>query len=93
MAVTTRGLPAEAGSHGVDVQAFIDAHPVSPLQKRLLFLCFVVIAIDAIHGDENDLSFMQELRDQRLHPTSRCVEVSPYLKVFDRGFGECLTQF
>ena len=46
MAVTTRGLPAEAGSHGVDVQTFIDAHAVSPLQKRLLFLCFVVIAID-----------------------------------------------
>ena len=37
MAVTTRG---------VDVQTFIDAHAVSPLQKRLLFLCFVVIAID-----------------------------------------------
>jgi AAHS family 4-hydroxybenzoate transporter-like MFS transporter len=30
----------------VDVQAFIDAGPVSPLQKRLLFLCFIVIAID-----------------------------------------------
>ena len=46
MAVTTRGLPAEAGGHEVDVQAFIDARPVSSLQKRLLFLCFVVIAID-----------------------------------------------
>jgi AAHS family 4-hydroxybenzoate transporter-like MFS transporter len=30
----------------VDVQAVIDAQPVSPLQKRLLFLCFLVIAID-----------------------------------------------
>src|SRR6185503_11130380 len=30
----------------VDVQAFIDAERVSPLQKRLLFLCFLVIAID-----------------------------------------------
>ena len=30
----------------VDVQAFIDAEPVSSLQKRLLFLCFLVIAID-----------------------------------------------
>ncbi len=30
----------------VDVQAFIDAQRVSPLQRRLLFLCFVVIAID-----------------------------------------------
>ena len=30
----------------VDVQALIDAAPVSPLQKRLLLLCFVVIAID-----------------------------------------------
>ena len=30
----------------VDVQAFIDAQRVSPLQTRLLFLCFVVIAVD-----------------------------------------------
>ena len=30
----------------VDVQAFIDAEPVSSVQKRLLFLCFLVIAID-----------------------------------------------
>src|SRR6187455_267029 len=30
----------------VDVQAFIDAARVSPLQRRLLFLCFLVIAID-----------------------------------------------
>ncbi len=37
----------EAGSHGVVyVQALIDAQPVSPLQKRLLLLCFLVIAID-----------------------------------------------
>ena len=46
VAKTTERLPAEAGSHGVvDIQAFIDARPVS-LQKQLLFLCFVVIAID-----------------------------------------------
>jgi AAHS family 4-hydroxybenzoate transporter-like MFS transporter len=30
----------------VDIQALIDAAPVSSLQKRLLFLCFLVIAID-----------------------------------------------
>src|SRR6188474_2123063 len=30
----------------VDVQAFIDTQPVSWDQKRLLFLCFLVIAID-----------------------------------------------
>jgi len=30
----------------VDIQAVIDAQRVSPLQKRLLFLCFLVIAID-----------------------------------------------
>jgi AAHS family 4-hydroxybenzoate transporter-like MFS transporter len=30
----------------IDIQAFIDTHPVSPLQKLLLLLCFLVIAID-----------------------------------------------
>jgi len=30
----------------IDVQAFIDAERLSPLQKRLLFLCFLVIAVD-----------------------------------------------
>jgi AAHS family 4-hydroxybenzoate transporter-like MFS transporter len=30
----------------IDVQAFIDDRPVSPLQARLLLLCFFVIAID-----------------------------------------------
>ena len=30
----------------IDVQALIDGQPVSRLQKRLLFLCFLVIAID-----------------------------------------------
>jgi AAHS family 4-hydroxybenzoate transporter-like MFS transporter len=30
----------------VDVQAFIDGQRVSPLQRRVLFLCFIVIAID-----------------------------------------------
>jgi len=36
----------EAAPRVIDVQAFIDAEPVSSLQKRLLFLCFLVIAID-----------------------------------------------
>jgi AAHS family 4-hydroxybenzoate transporter-like MFS transporter len=40
MATTDTPPPA------IDVQAFIDAHPVSPLQKLLLLLCFLVIAID-----------------------------------------------
>src|SRR5262245_54957952 len=30
----------------VDVQAFIDAHPLSALQRALLILCFLVVAID-----------------------------------------------
>lgn len=30
----------------VDVQAFIDDHPLSVLQRRLLVLCFLVVAID-----------------------------------------------
>ena len=38
MARTTEGV--------IFVQAFIDAQPVSALQKRLLALCFLVIAID-----------------------------------------------
>jgi AAHS family 4-hydroxybenzoate transporter-like MFS transporter len=41
------GLPADSGTRRVvDVQALIDGHPVSPLQRLLLFLCFLVIAID-----------------------------------------------
>ena len=36
----------EATRRVIDVQALIDAEPVSPLQQRLLFLCFLVIAID-----------------------------------------------
>ena len=36
----------EAAPRVVDIQALIDAEPVSSLQKRLLFLCFLVIAID-----------------------------------------------
>jgi len=41
-------MPAttDATAVTVDVQAFIDAQPVSRLQYRLLALCFVVIAID-----------------------------------------------
>src|SRR5262245_42787694 len=30
----------------IDVQAFIDTHALSGLQRRLLFLCFLVVAID-----------------------------------------------
>src|SRR5262245_47659969 len=30
----------------IDVQAFIDAHALSGVQRRLLFLCFLVVAID-----------------------------------------------
>ena len=30
----------------VDVQEFIDAQPLSAVQKRLLLLCFLVVAID-----------------------------------------------
>ena len=36
----------DAASRVIDVQALIDAAPVSSLQKRLLVLCFLVIAID-----------------------------------------------
>ena len=36
----------DAAPRVIDVQALIDAEPVSSLQKRLLFLCFLVIAID-----------------------------------------------
>jgi MFS transporter, AAHS family, 4-hydroxybenzoate transporter len=30
----------------IDVQALIDAHPVSGLQRRVLLLCFLIVAID-----------------------------------------------
>ncbi len=33
-------------SRRIDVQALIDTHPLSALQKRLLLLCFLVVAID-----------------------------------------------
>jgi AAHS family 4-hydroxybenzoate transporter-like MFS transporter len=33
-------------SRTVDVQQFIDAHPFSAVQRRLLALCFLVVAID-----------------------------------------------
>ena len=36
----------DAAPRVVDVQAFIDSHPVSTLQRLLLILCFLVIAID-----------------------------------------------
>src|SRR3954464_15880425 len=33
-------------AHVVDVQDFIDAHPLSSAQRVLLVLCFLVVAID-----------------------------------------------
>ena len=36
----------DAAPRVLDVQAFIDAQPLSRLQKLLLFLCFLVVAID-----------------------------------------------
>ena len=39
-------MATDARQPAVDIQAVIDAQRVSPLQKRLLFLCFLVIAID-----------------------------------------------
>ena len=30
----------------IDVQSFIDTHPLSSVQRRLLFMCFLVVAID-----------------------------------------------
>src|SRR5262245_2202144 len=30
----------------IDVQAFIDAHGVSSMQRRLIALCFLVVALD-----------------------------------------------
>jgi AAHS family 4-hydroxybenzoate transporter-like MFS transporter len=39
-------VATDATPRVLDVQAFIDAQRVSPLQKLLLLLCFVVIAID-----------------------------------------------
>ena len=39
-------MTQDPGSSTVDVQAFIDAHPLSALQRRLLVLCFLVVAID-----------------------------------------------
>ena len=36
----------EATPRIVDVQEFVDSHPLSALQKQLLLLCFLVVAID-----------------------------------------------
>ena len=30
----------------IDVQALIDGHPLSAVQRRLLLMCFLVVAID-----------------------------------------------
>jgi AAHS family 4-hydroxybenzoate transporter-like MFS transporter len=46
MAKRTTVPTTEAAPRVIDVQAFIDAERLAPLQRRLLFLCFVVIAID-----------------------------------------------
>ena len=45
MAPRTTVATTEAMPRVIDVQALIDAAPVSSLQKRLLFLCFLVIAV------------------------------------------------
>lgn len=39
-------MATDARPRSVDIQAVIDAQQVSPLQKLLLFLCFMVVAID-----------------------------------------------
>jgi AAHS family 4-hydroxybenzoate transporter-like MFS transporter len=46
MALRTTVTTTDAPSRVVDVQSLIDGQPVSLLQKRLLFLCFLVIAVD-----------------------------------------------
>jgi len=40
------GVSETSGPRVVDVQALIDTHPLSAVQKRLLLLCFLVVAID-----------------------------------------------
>ena len=44
--LATKMATTDAAPRTFDVQALIDAHPVSHLQKLLLLLCFLVIAID-----------------------------------------------
>ena len=39
-------MATDARPRSVDIQAVIDAQHVSPLQKLLWFLCFLVVAID-----------------------------------------------
>ena len=34
------------GSRIIDVQAFIDTHPLSAVQRQLLLVCFLVVAVD-----------------------------------------------
>ena len=46
MVPKTMSTMTDAPSRAVDIQAFIDARPVAPLQKLLLVLCFMVIAVD-----------------------------------------------
>jgi MFS transporter, AAHS family, 4-hydroxybenzoate transporter len=33
-------------ARSIDVQDVINSHPVSPLQKLVILLCFLVVAID-----------------------------------------------
>lgn len=46
MPATTSAMATDAPSRVVDVQEFIDSQPLSAVQKLLLFLCFLVVAID-----------------------------------------------
>ena len=46
MRATANAMTTDESRRVVDVQEFIDAHPLSPLQRALLILCFLVVAID-----------------------------------------------
>ena len=40
----------------IDVQALIDGHPLSAVQRRLLLICFLVVAIDGFDTALSDSS-------------------------------------
>ena len=46
MVKTAETMATELARRTIDVQEFIDSHPVAPLQRMLLLLCFAVVAID-----------------------------------------------
>jgi AAHS family 4-hydroxybenzoate transporter-like MFS transporter len=39
-------MTSEPARRTIDVQAFIDAHGLSSMQRRLIALCFLVVAFD-----------------------------------------------